>query len=504
MKLLSNKKTETNTVELEIAVSPEKLNEAMQKVYRRQSKNITVAGFRKGKAPRQIIERMYGDDVFLEDAVNDLCPEIYEKAIEEAGVDPVDQPKIEVLSASKAEGFTINAIVTVRPEVTLGEYKGLAVEKIIHPASDHDVEHELGHLRERNSRVLTVQDRPAAAGDTVVIDYEGSIDGVLFEGGAATDHSLKLGSGSFIDTFEDQIAGHSTGEDFEVNVTFPEEYHAPELAGKPAVFKVKLHSIEAQELPELDDEFAKDVSEFDTLEELRADLRKNLQETADRDSQTEMENKLLELICGGMQVELPVCMVEQRMDDMVRDFDYRLRSQGMNLEMYLQYLGNDMQAFREPMREQAEQQVKTRLALETIVELEHIVVSDEDVEAEYQRVASSYNMELKQVKEVLASADLARDLATNKALDLVRESAKVTEVNEQPAKPEKPAKKATAKKAAKKEEKPLKKASAKKADGEEAAKPKKKAAAKKADAGEAPPKKAPAKKTAKKKTEEKE
>ncbi len=458
MSITSNQKTAANTVELEIAVSPEELKAATDKVFQRKVKSITVPGFRKGKAPRSIIEKMYGEGIFLEEAVNDLYPKAYREAIEEADIEPVDQADIEFLDADMEKGFTFKAIVTVKPEIELGEYKGLAAEKTIYPVEDGDIEAELGRQRERGARIITVEGRPAQNGDIAVIDFEGFTDGVAFEGGKAEGHSLELGSHSFIDGFEEQIVGRNIGDEFDVNVTFPEEYHAEDLKGKPAVFQVKLHEIKEKQLPELDDEFAKDVSEFDTLDELRADIRDRYTETRKKRSTDELETRLLDQIIDGVNGEIPQVMYDNKVEEMVRDFGYRLQAQGMNLELYLQYSGMDEESFREGFKEQAQRQVKMRLALETIAAKEGLVPTDEEIQAEYERLAEQYTMEVEQLKKMLSEKDIASDLACTKAIDLVRDSAKVTEVTEEKAasQEEKPEKKPAAKKAAtkKKTEKP--------------------------------------------------
>lgn len=434
MSLTSTEKKENNIVELEVAVSAEDLKAATDKVFRRKVKTLTVPGFRKGKAPRPIIEKMYGEGIFIEDAVNDLYPGAYEAAVEEAGIEPVDRASVEMLTIDKETGFTFKATVTVKPEVSIKDYKGLAAEKIVYTVSDEDIDHEIGHMREHNARTITAEGRAAEDGDQTTIDFEGFIDGVAFEGGKGEGHQLTLGSHSFIDGFEEQIVGHMPGEEFDVNVTFPEEYHAEELKGKPALFKVKLLEIKVQELPELDDEFAKDVSEFDTLAELRADLQKRMQEDRDKRSSDEMENMLIEQIVAKLEGDIPEVMYESKVDDLLRDFEYRLSSQGMQLDMYMQYTGMDMEAFRQSFREQAERQVKMRLALEKIGQLEKLEPSEEDLEAEYKKLAESYNMDVENVRSAIPQKTLAEDLRCQKAIDLVRDSAKITEKSEAEAK----------------------------------------------------------------------
>jgi trigger factor len=350
--------------------------------------------------------------------------------VKESGIDPVDRADVEVLTLDKETGCTFKATVTVKPEVTVGDYKGIAAEKTIYTVSDHDIDHELLHMRERNSRQITVDDRPAKNGDTAVIDFEGFVDDVAFPGGKGDGHRLTLGSGQFIPGFEEQIVGHNIGEEFDVNVSFPEEYHAAELAGKAAVFKVKLHELSATELPELDDEFAKDVSEFDTLDELKEDIKGKLQEQRDRKSGDDMENSLVDMIVAGLTAEIPEVMFASKIDDLVQDFEYRLSRQGMNLPLYLQYPGMEEESFRKGFREQAERQVKIRLALEKIAVLEGFEVSADDVTAELTKMVENSgnpNMDVEKLRAVVPEKDLILDIKCGRAIDLIRDSAVVTE-----------------------------------------------------------------------------
>ncbi len=456
MSVKSVKTNEDKKVELEIAVSAEDFNKAVDAAFKKNGKKINVPGFRKGKAPRKMVEKMYGEGTFFEEAVNNTYPAAYQAAVKEANIDPVDRADIEIMEVSKESGYTFKATVTVKPEVTLEGYKGVEVEKKVSVVTDEEVDAEISRQREQNARVIAVEGRAAADGDTAVIDFEGFVDDVAFEGGKGTDYSLVLGSNSFIPGFEDQVAGHNVGESFEVNVTFPEDYHAEELKGKAAMFKVTMKELKMKELPELDDEFAKDVSEFDTLEELKADISKKLQEKKDEQSDTDVENKLMEAVADKMVVDIPDCMFESRVDEMLRDFEYRLQSQGMDLKNYLQYTGMELDAFRKTFRPQAEAQVKTRLALEKIVELEQIEPTSDEVEAEYLNIAQQYKMEVEKVKGVVPTSDIKIGLAMNKALDLVRENAKISEAND--AEPEPKRKKTTR----------TKKAAAKTATAEEA------------------------------------
>jgi trigger factor len=428
MSLVSAVKKETNIYELEVAVDAGTLKAASDNVFKRKAKDITVPGFRKGKAPRKLIEQMYGDGVFLEDAVNDLYPAAYEAAVEEAGIEPVARADVEMLTLDKAVGFTFKATVTVKPEVTVKDYKGIEAEKSVYAVSDEEVDKEINRMRERNARLISIEDRPAQNGDDVIIDYEGFVDGVAFDGGKAEAQELTLGSHTFIDTYEEQIVGHNPGDEFDVNVTFPADYNTEELQGKPATFKVKLLEIKGKELPELDDEFAKDVSEFDTLEELKADTLAKLTTAAEKRTTDEFETKLIDKVIEGMEGEIPEVMYESCIDELVRNFEYRIRNAGMDVELYYRYTGMDSQSIRGTFRQQAETQVKIRLALGKIAELENIQPTEEEIAAEYARLAETYEMEPEKIKTFLPEKELIGDLKNNKAIDLIRESAKFTEV----------------------------------------------------------------------------
>lgn len=463
MSLVKSTKVETNKYELEISVGEELFKPAVDQAFHKNAPKINVPGFRKGKAPRAMIEKMYGEGIFFEDAVNALFPAAYEAAVEEAGIEPVDRADVKVDKVDKT-GFTFTATVVVKPEVTLGEYKGLAAVKTVVPVTDEHVQDEIQKLVERNARMITVEDRAAEDGDTAVIDFEGFLDGTAFEGGKGEAFPLVLGSNQFIPGFESQVVGHKAGEEFEINVTFPEDYQAEELKGKEAVFKVKINEIKKKELPVVDDEFAKDVSEFDTVDALRADIRKKLEERNEETAQEDVENQLVDGVIQNMQAEIPPVMFEHKIDEMIRDFDYRLQSQGMKLDLYLQYTGTTMEAMRAQMAESAERQVKIRLALEKIVELEGLSASDEDYEAEVKKLSDTYNVPIEQVKSIINEKDVRKDLAVSKAIDLVRDSAKVEEkpLEKKDAQPEQPAQEE------KTEEKPAKRTrkSTKKADAE--------------------------------------
>ncbi len=410
-----------NRVELEVEVDAQAFEEAVQKAYRRQIGKINVPGFRRGKAPRHLVERMYGAEFFYEDAMNAVYPDALDAAIAESGYEFVqDKIDLDVVSVGK-DGLTFKAVITVKPEVAIDGYKGVQAQKTAEAVTDDEVNAEIEKLQNQQSRLVTVEDRAAENGDTVVFDFEGFQDGVPFEGGKAENHTMVLGSGQFIPGFEEQIVGKKTDEEFDVNVTFPEEYHAEELAGKPAVFKCKLHEIKTRELPEINDDFVKDCSEFDTLDELKADLRKKLEEKKEKEADRAFDNAVADKLAELVQADIPEAMYENAVDDMVRDFENRLRMQGLELSMYLQYTGMDRDAFRKGYREQAEKQVKVRLALEKIAQLEGLTASAEDLEAEYKKLADQYQMEVEQVKAAIAEKALQKDLEVEKAMDFVKE-----------------------------------------------------------------------------------
>ena len=425
MNLISCEKLEKSMVELQFSIDADTFKNAVSAAFKRESKKYNVPGFRKGKAPRAMIEKMYGADIFHYDAVNDLFPAQYEEAVKAAGIEVVGAPEPEVVSMSEAEGATLKVKVAVKPEVTLGEYAGLSVTKKVKTVEDSAVDAELARMQDRNGRLLTREGK-AENGDTVDIDFEGFVDGTAFEGGKAEHYSLVLGSNSFIPGFEDQLVGHAAGEEFDVNVKFPEEYQASELAGKDATFKIKLHEVKYKELPALDDDFAKDVSEYDTLDELKASIRKGMEENNDRQADQQVENDLIEQVVNGMQAEIPQAMYDSRVDELVRDFEYRLSQQGLKMDMYLQYMGMTVDQLRAQFADQAEKQVKMRLAMEAIVAKENIVTSDEEFEEEVKRIADAYKMEPEKVKSIVDADAVKKDLAVNKAIDLVKEKANVT------------------------------------------------------------------------------
>ena len=425
MEIIRNEKVAENTVELEFKVSAEEFEKALTAAFRKANKEITVPGFRKGKAPRNVVEKMFGQEIFFNDAIDAILPQAYEDAVKEAGLVVVARPELDIPTCTREEGFTVKATLTTYPEVKLGQYKGLKVEKTVIPVSDELIEAELMNMQERNARLVSVSDRAAQLDDTANIDFEGFADGVAFEGGKGEGFDLLLGSGQFIPGFEEQIVGHNIGDEFDVEVTFPTEYHAEDLAGKPAVFKTKLNDLKVKELPEIDDEFAKDVSEFDTLEELKANIKEVKGEEADRAAELDMENKLVSQVVEGMEANIPEAMYETRVDDMVNDFANRLSQQGLSIELYLQYTQMDMESFRKTFREQAEEQVKIRLALEAVVKAEDITASDEEYEEELMKAATAYNFPLPELRKMIPVEEVKHDLAVQKAIDFIKANAEI-------------------------------------------------------------------------------
>lgn len=419
MALKSSNKVETNVYELEITVDAETFTEACKKAYMKQRKSIQIPGFRKGKATQGMIEKVYGEGAFYEEALELVYPEAVGAAFDEAGLKVIDQPTdVDFPVMNKQDGVVIKMKVTTYPEVKLGEYKSLKGKMLDTEATDEDVENELKSMQDRNSRLVTVEDRESQMGDTCDIDFEGFVDGVAFEGGKGENYPLELGSNSFIPGFEEQVAGHKTGEEFNVNVTFPEQYE-PSLAGKDAVFKCKINEIKTKELPELDDEFAKDVSEFDTLDELKADLKKQISERKEANAKTDYENQLIEQVVENMEVEIPECMNKQKCDEMIQDYSYRLQMQGLDLNTYLQYLGQTMEQFREQFMDGAKQQVKVKLALDAIVKAENIEATEEEIAEEIAKLAEQYNMEADKIKAAVPEEQLTDDIVTRKAVDFV-------------------------------------------------------------------------------------
>ena len=416
------KKEEANAYELVVSVDGETFEKAINKVYKKEVKKINIQGFRKGKAPRRIIEKMYGTEVFYDDAMQDCYPEALYAAAEEAGVKIVAVESLEAIEAS-AEGFTFKAQVIVEPEMEIDGYKGIEIEKKSTEVTDELIEKEIEQVRERNSRLVTVEDRAAENGDTAVIDFEGFVDGEAFEGGKSEGYNLSLGSGNFIPGFEEQIVGHKAGEEFSIFVKFPEEYQAEELQGKEAEFKIVLHEIKTKELPEVDDEFVQDVSDKETLEEYKEELRetvgKRLVDEAEKDVDDKIAEKLMELVQG----EIPEAMYENQTNEMIRDFENRLRSQGLDMDTYMRYMGMDVNALKGMYRTDAEKRVKLRLALETIAKKENIEVTEADLDEEYGKLAETYKMGVDKVKAAIAADSLSEDVRVQKALDLVKASA---------------------------------------------------------------------------------
>lgn len=424
MKLIKSEKLENNRHELQFSIDPETFGAAVDEAFKREAVHYNIPGFRKGKAPRHMIEKMFGADVFHYPAINDVFPAAYDEAVKESAIEPVDRPEVDVVS-DDAEGVVLKAVVTVKPEVKIGKYTGLKATKRANTVEDSAVDAEIDRMRERNARIIT-REGAAENGDTTDIDFEGFVDGTAFQGGKGEHFPLVLGSGQFIPGFEEQVVGHAAGEEFEVNVKFPEDYQAKELAGKDATFKVTLHEVKMKELPVADDEFAKDVSEYDTLDELKASIRKGMEDQNQREIELDVENALVDQIVDSLEGDIPACMIETRIDEMVRDFEYRLQQQGLRLQDYLQYMGGDEAKFREGFKEQAEKQVKIRLSLEKVAELENIVATDEDLDKEIKRIAEAYQMEEDKVRTIVPVDEVKKDLAVNKAIDFIKENAKVT------------------------------------------------------------------------------
>ena len=427
MEIISQNNTATNTTAIEFSFTAEEFENAISAAYNKRKKSITVPGFRKGKAPRKVIEAQYGESVFYDDAVNSLYNQNIVAVIDKTGLDVVDVENTEVVEVSKENGVKFKADIITKPVVEISDYKGLEVKKTTKTVDDAAVDAEIEKVRNRNARSISVEDRAAQIGDTAVIDFEGFLDGVAFEGGKGEKFPLELGSGSFIPGFEEQVAGKNIGEDFDVNVTFPEHYQAENLAGKPAVFKCKLHEIKGKELPNVDDEFVKDVSEFDTLDEYKADIKSKLEKAAADEASTNLDNALVDAVIGKMKAEVPQVMYQRRIDEIVCEWSARNR---ISVEDYLKYTGVTMDQFRANFTEVAKRQVDLRLALEKIAELENITVSDEDVEKEYADMAEQYKMEADKIKAAVPADAIKNDLKIEKALDLVRDSAKIEEVTE--------------------------------------------------------------------------
>lgn len=423
MSLKATNNVETNKYELEIEISAEDFEAAIEKAYLKARKNIAMPGFRKGKAPRKLIEKEYGEQVFFEDAVNLLYAPVVNGAVEESGLELVTRPEVEVTEISKENGVKLKATCITKPEVEVKDYKGIEVEKVVNPVTDEDINKQLDALREKNVTVETVDDRAAENGDDVVIDFEGFKDDVAFEGDKAEDFTLSLGSGQFIPGFEDQIVGHNAGEDFDINVTFPEEYQVKELAGAPAVFKIKLKSISKKVMPELDDDMVKDSTEFDTVDEYKADVKKKLEEANEKHADSEVEAKIFDKVIENMTAEIPQVMFDNRVNEMISELEQRLAPQGISLDLYMQYTGQTMDTVKKAYAEQAEKQVKLRLALEKIAKLENIEVTEDELKAEFDKLAEAYKLDVDQIKQFIHDDDLKKDIAVGKAVDLIKDAA---------------------------------------------------------------------------------
>ena len=425
MKLLNTAEIGANQKELEIFIDHETFEAECEKAYKKNVAKFNIPGFRKGKAPRKMIEKMYGAGAFYEDAINAILPTAYPEAVKESGLDVVSNPDIDI-KAIDENGIVITAKVFVKPEITVSEYKGLSAIKDAVEITDEAVNAEIDRVRDRQSREIEVTDRAAAMGDTVTIDFDGYVDGVAFDGGKSENYDLVLGSGSFIPGFEDQIVGKNIGENFDVLVTFPSEYHADNLAGKEATFKCALHAIKVKELPELDDEFVKDVSEFDTVDEYKASIKAKLEENANNMEDRKVEDQLLDALCEKVEGEIPEVMFENEAENCVRDYENRLRYQGMDLATFMKYTGQTIETLKTQFRPQAEKQVKTRLALEYIAKAEGLTASEEDVNLEYQKIADAYGIEVDKVKASIEAAAIEADVVVGKAVLLVRDNAVIT------------------------------------------------------------------------------
>ncbi len=423
---LQVEKLEKNMAKLTVEVSAEDFEKAIEKVYQKQKKQISIPGFRKGKVPRMMVEKMYGKEVFYEDAANDLIPDAYDNALDECEEDIVSSPKIEVTQIEAGKPFVFTATVALKPEVKLGEYKGIKIEKIEREVTEEEILAEINRERNKNARNITIEDRPVKDGDMTVIDFEGFVDGEAFEGGKGENYPLTIGSGAFIPGFEEQLVGAEIGKEVEVKVTFPEEYQAEELQGKEAVFKCTVHEIKEKELPELDDEFASEVSEFDTLEEYKEDVKKNLTEKKVKDAETARENAAVEAAVKASEIEIPEAMLETQQRQMVDEFSQRITMQGMSMEQYMQFTGATYEKLIEQVKPQAEERIRARLVLEAIAKSENIVATEEDYEKEMKTMAEVYQMEIDKVKELMGEREkknIMLDLAVRKAADFVAENA---------------------------------------------------------------------------------
>ncbi len=425
MASIKAKEIEKNKYEFEFLIEKETFDAEVNKVYRKNVSKMNVPGFRKGKAPKHIIEKLYGTTVFYDEALDNLLPTAYETALASTKLDAVSRPELDVVSIDD-KGVALKAQVWVKPAVEISAYTGLEVSKEAIEVTEEDIMKDIDATRERNSRMLSVEDRAAQEGDQAVIDFEGFLDGVAFEGGKGEKFPLGLGSGSFIPGFEEQIVGKNIGDEFDINVTFPEDYGAENLAGKEVVFKIKLHELKVKELPELDDEFVKDVSEFNTVDEYKADIKAKITERREKSAESKVENDLLDALIANTECDIPDCMIQQEIDGYIRDYEYRLQSQGGNLEMYFQYTGMTMEKLRENFKSDAERQVKIRLALAKIAKTEKLKALKKDIEAEYKKIATGYNVDIETVKASIPESGISEDIVLRKAVDFVKENAVIT------------------------------------------------------------------------------
>lgn len=427
MNLKSSKKLETNRYELEIEISKEDFSKAVDKAYRKNIKKISIPGFRRGKAPRAFVEKYYGENIFYEDAINSIYPEAVEEAVKEANLEVInDKVDFDIVEIGKDKGLTFKVALTVKPEVNIQNYKGIEIKAKPVEVTEEEISKELEKQRERNARFIEVTDRAAKDGDIAVIDFKGSVDGVAFDGGEGTNHSLKLGSKQFIEGFEEQIVGHKKDEDFSINVKFPEDYGAKDLAGKDAVFEIKLHEIKEKELPELDDEFVKDISEFDTLKEYKEDVKAKLLESKETESKNDIDNQIIDKVNELLEAEIPEAMFENKVNEDINDFARRLQSQGLDMKTYMQYTGLDNEKFKKEFRPMAERQVKLRLALEKISELEKLEPTAQEIENKYKEYAENYKMNVEKIRTFIPEKDIKMDLSCEKAIDFLRENAKIS------------------------------------------------------------------------------
>ena len=415
-----------NEVKLEITIEAEKFENAMKKVYFQNAKYFNIPGFRKGKAPMNIVEKYYGAEIFYEDAFNDVATEYYDKALEENKIEAVSRPEVDVIQMEKGKDLIFTATVQTKPEVELGKYKGVEIKKVEYPVEEKDVEHELGHMQEHNSRLVSIDDRELQNGDIATIDFEGFVDGVAFEGGKAENHELEIGSGAFIPGFEDQLVGMKIDDEKEIKVTFPKEYFSKDLAGKEAMFKVKLHEIKKKELPELDDEFAKDVSEFDTLDELKASIKERLQKSNEQRAKYEIEENAIKEVCKNVKVDIPSGMIEMEVTHMMKDFEQRLSYQGLNMQQYLKMIGKTEEEMKKEYEPQAIEGIKSRLTLEAIIKAEKIQATEEEIKEKMEEMAKSYG---KKVEEISDNENLKNyieeGIETEKAIDYIVKNAKI-------------------------------------------------------------------------------